>query len=883
MSGHKTIGSIEFGVLSPDMIRKMSTVEVTIPETYDIDGFPIEGGLMDPHMGVVDPGLRCKTCGQKMNKCPGHFGRIELVRPVIHTEFIKYVEGFLHATCPKCGRIILPDEIIEKAKKRLSPKNRFKFFVKKGAEITKCPHCGYERKKIKFEKPYNFFEIDGEEEKRIWPTEIRERFERIPDKDLEAMGFDPTKFRPEWLILTVFPVPPVTIRPSIILETGERAEDDLTHKLADIVTINARLKENIDAGAPQLIIEDLWDLLQYHITTFFNNEASGVAPARHRSGRPLKTLVQRLKGKEGRFRYNLSGKRVNFAGRSVISPDIKISVGEVGVPREMAENITIPLHVTEWNIDEVKELIKRDEYPRALYIIRPNGTRKRITKDNKEDILNEIQPGYIVERQLMDGDIALFNRQPSLHRISLMAHRVKVLPGKTLRINPLANTPYNADFDGDEMNIHFVQTKEAQTEAREIIAVKYNMLSPRHGEALVAAAEDVITGMFLLTWKDTKLTKEQAARLLYDAGIYEVPEADKDGYVSGRKIFSMLLPKDMNMEFPSKLCDTMRKIGLCKDCKDCPVDAYVVIKNGELVSGVIDKRAVGDGGRIVDYIYRVHGPDAAETFVNRMGIIATKIFKILGFTTSYEELKISKELEKKIKKYIEEGEKKVNEYIELYRKGKLEPIPGFSEEESLEIYIVTALEEVKKKVTLDVIKEKFEEFLKNPFLAHGFTMVISGARGKESNIINMAALIGQAYVREKRPHRGFMGRVTAHFKPGDISAEPRGFVKESLREGLSMLGLFFWGMGGRIGEVDKGVSTQISGYYYRRLSNALMDVIAFPDMTVREVTNNAVISFMFGDDGLFPMHALDGELPLDTLLSRIRGGKHANRKDEGTD
>ena len=870
MSSRKTIGGIEFGILSPEMIRKMSVVEVTIPETYDADGFPIENGLMDPRMGVVDPGLRCKTCGQKMNKCPGHFGRIELVRPVIHTEYIKYVEAFLLATCPKCGRIVLPDEALEQIKKKYSGKERLKVIVKKASEISKCPHCGYERPKLKFERPYNFFEIRGEEEKRIWPTEIRERFERIPDKDLEIMGFDPRKFRPEWLILTVLPVPPVTIRPSIILETGERAEDDLTHKLADIVTTNLRLKENLDAGAPQLIIEDLWDLLQYHVTTFFNNEASGVPPARHRSGRPLKTLVQRLKGKEGRFRYNLSGKRVNFAGRTVITPDIKISVGEVGVPREMAEEVTVPVHVTEWNIEEVRQLIKRDTYPRALYIIRPNGTRKRITPENKEDILEELAPGYIVERQVVDGDIALFNRQPSLHRISLMAHRVKVLPGKTLRINPLTCKPYNADFDGDEMNIHFVQTKDAQAEARELISVKHNILSPRHGRALVAADEDAITGIFLLTWRDTKFTKEQAAQLLYSVGIKEIPEPDEDGLIPGKKIFSMLLPKDMNLEFPSSLCSFTRELGYCEDCRECPYDTYVIIKNGELVKGVVDKKGVGAGGKIIDYIYRVHGPQAAEDFLTKLGILSTMVFKVMGFTISYNELRLKPETLEKIKEIAEKGEKKAEEYIKLYKAGKLEPIPGFSEEESLEIYIIQSLEEARKEITKLVVKEKFEEFLKNPKAAQGFIMIISGARGSVSNIINLTALQGQAYVREKRPHRGFSHRVTAHFKPGDISPRARGFVKRSLREGLSMLDLFFWGMGGRLGEVDKGVSTQISGYYYRRLANALMDIVSFPDGTLRELTTDTIISFKFGDDGLNPLHALDGKLPLDTLLAQLR-------------
>src|SRR3989338_8357372 len=179
------------------------------------------------------------------------------------------------------------------------------------------------------------------------------------------MNLDPFYARPEWMVLTVLPVPPVNVRPSITLETGERSEDDLTHKLVDIIRINQKLEANINVGAPQLIIEDLWELLQYHVTTYLNNETANIPPARHRSGRPLKTLAQRLKGKEGRFRYNLSGKRVNFSARTVISPDPRISMDEVGVPDYIAEELTIPIVVTEWNMDYCKQFIISDKYPKA--------------------------------------------------------------------------------------------------------------------------------------------------------------------------------------------------------------------------------------------------------------------------------------------------------------------------------------------------------------------------------------------------------------------------------------------------------------------------------------------------------------------------------------
>nr|3QQC_A Chain A, DNA-directed RNA polymerase subunit b, DNA-directed RNA polymerase subunit a', DNA-directed RNA polymerase subunit A'' [Pyrococcus furiosus] len=325
--GGKVIGSIEFGILSPQEIRKMSAVEVTVPDTYDDDGYPIEGGVMDKRMGVIDPGLRCETCGGRAGECPGHFGHIELARPVIHVGFAKTIYRILESTCRECGRIKLTDEEIEEYMKKIElARNRrsefneiIKEIHKKAKERMVCPHCGAPQYPIKFEKPTIYWEIRKDEQgneyrHRLMPTEVRDWLEKIPDKDLPLLGLDPEKSRPEWMVLTVLPVPPVTARPSITLETGIRAEDDLTHKLVDIIRINNRLKQNIEAGAPQLIIEDLWDLLQYHVTTYINNEAPGVPPAKHKSGRPLKTLAQRLKGKEGRFRGNLSGGAGSGAG-----------------------------------------------------------------------------------------------------------------------------------------------------------------------------------------------------------------------------------------------------------------------------------------------------------------------------------------------------------------------------------------------------------------------------------------------------------------------------------------------------------------------------------------------------------------------------------------
>ncbi|MEM2118679.1 MAG: DNA-directed RNA polymerase subunit A'/A'', partial [Candidatus Bathyarchaeia archaeon] len=431
---HKVVDEIHFGLFSPQDIRKLSVVEIQTPDTYDEDGAPITAGLMDGRLGTLEPRQRCKTCGNTAIRCPGHFGHIELAVPIVHIEFTKIIYDLLRATCRNCGRILLSDDIVKRTNLRIDKTRQLLGLVPDGdfkqifqeAKVKQCPHCGAVQHKIIFEKPTKFSEqIPDSGSEQITPSMIRERLGRISNEDLELLGFNPKTARPEWMVLQVLPVPPVYVRPSITLESGIRSEDDLTHKLVDIIRINQRLKENMDAGAPTLIIQDLSELLQYHVTTYFNNEASGIPPARHRSGRALKTLSQRLKGKEGRFRSNLSGKRVDFSARTVVSPDPNLDINEVGVPLEVAMRLSVPEKVTEWNIEEMRKFVANgpEKYPGALYIIRPDGKRIRLEfVVDREKIAEAIEPGFIVERHLKNGDIAIFNRQPSLHRMSIMAH-----------------------------------------------------------------------------------------------------------------------------------------------------------------------------------------------------------------------------------------------------------------------------------------------------------------------------------------------------------------------------------------------------------------------------------------------------------------------------
>ena len=845
----KKVGNVEFNFIGPEMIRKMSAIEIKTPETYDKDGFPMEGGLMDPHLGVINPGIRCKTCGQTMRDCPGHFGHLELERPVLHSEFGRKLEILLTCTCKECGELLISDEEIEKLEKTTKGKTKdlSKKILLKARAAKKCPHCNSPTGKLVLDKPTNFYY----NKERIYPTQIREWVEKIPQRHLKLLGYDPERIRPEWFILTALQIPPITIRPSISLDGGIKSEDDLTHKLVDIVRINNRLKDNIDAGAPQLIIEDLWDLLQYHITTYFDNNTAGVPPAKHRSGRPLRTIIQRLKGKKGRFRYNLTGKRVNHAARSIVVPDPHIKISELGVPEEAARELTVPEFITEWNLTTIKKQIKESD--KSVYIIRPNGTRRRVTEENKEEILEELDIGYRLERNLRNGDVVLFNRQPSLHRMSMMAHTARIMPGKVFRINPIVCPPYNADFDGDEMNCHVPQTEEGRAEAKRLMLIRDQIISPRFGAPVIAPAEDGVSAMFALTMPQTEFSKEDAMKLFYEIERTDLPKPDRGKKYSGRLIFSQMLPKDFSIEFDSFTSKVLNKVGV-----EHKIAEKVIIENGELKSGVIDGSALSvGGGKIVDKLAREYPSEVIEKFYFDLNKLTAFVLTEKGMTVSLSEYEISDEIKKLKAKMIDYAMKEGKELVDKYEKGTLEIIPGKTYDQSFEQYMVKMAFEVKAKVEEEIAKEKLKYVLGEKITLNTISMILAKSRGGTVNLMNIAGFWGQASVREGRPKKGFINRLIASNEKNDVGLLAGGFIENNFLDGLTAKEYFYHSMGGRQGEVDTGVSTKVSGYLYRRLANALKDLVATPDGTVR-TASNSLVQYQYGEDGVFPKNTKHG-------------------------
>jgi len=825
------IKSLEFGFMSPKMIKEMSSIKIEHAELYDPDGYPIDGGLTDLHLGVVDPGLRCRTCGGTIGQCLGHFGYLELIKPVVHPLYGKKIYTMLRSICRKCSRPLVNDETVKQMK------NPFNEIYKK--KKATCPHCGEKQKELEYQKPTSFREGKVE----LTSEEVRQRLEKMTEDDVKLMKIDGG--RPEWFVLTILPVPPVTVRPSITLETGERSEDDLTHKLVDVVRINERLRKNLEIGAPDFIIADIWELLQYHISTLMSNEITTLPPARHRSGRALKTLMQRLGKKEGRFRGNLSGKRVNFSARTVISPDPRISINEVGVPLEIAKELTLPIIVTKNNINELKKLILNGPkmHPGANYILRSDGVRKKVTDENKKDISEELDTGYIVERHLMDNDIALLNRQPSLHRMSMMAHRAKIMPYQTLRINLAVTIPYNADFDGDEMNLHIPQTEEAQTEAEMLMLVENHIRSPRYGSPIITGKHDHVTGAYMLTKKDTKFSRKEAAELLFAIGIEDFEL--KDEY-TGREIFSMLLPKDLNLEFKSSVYSSGFD------------DEMVVIKNGMLKKGVIDDDALGEKtGKLIDIMEKKYGSEVARIFIDRFTRLVLDVVTKKGFSISVSDTNITEKARKRIDKIVEEYEENADKLVKDYNAGRIESGAGLTKEMVFENKILQ-MGSMCSNSAGEIVKADLP-------LNSSVMMAITGARGSFVNLTQMCAFVGQEALEGERIHRGFTARTTSHFKRGDIGLKACGYVSHGYKKGLDPFEFFFDAMNSRENLMDKSLHTRHSGYMERRLVNALQDLRVEYDGTVRD-SKNHIIQFVAGEDGVDPAKSDSGEVNIGRAL-----------------
>jgi len=840
------IKELQFSVSSPEEIKRKSVVHVTVPLLYDTNGDPVINGLFDPRLGVLDLGKKCPTDELDNRFSPGYFGHIELQKPVISYQFLDIVMKTLKCYCIRCSSILL-DKEDEAVKIKLdffkNHKNRKKFYHYYDilSKNKTCVKCGFVQPS-KFVKE-GLAKIFGE-----WKeTSIREHlsaerihrmFKRITDEDCAIMGFDKNWCRPDWLICTVLPVCPPAVRPSIRQHTGARSEDDITHKLVDILKTNNTLKKKLEnKSTPPETIEGFWDLLQYHVATYVDNEIPNVNESRQRSGRPLKVIVQRLKGKEGRIRGNLMGKRVDYSARTVITPDPNIKIDQLGVPIKIATNLTFPEIVNKYNIIRLTKMVRNgpDVYPGAKSIKKANdGSSKSLLYVDRESI--ELDMGDIVHRHLMDDDNVLFNRQPSLHRMSMMAHRVKVMKHNTFRLNVSVCKPYNADFDGDEMNMHVPQSIQTSIELRELARVPSQIISPRTNAPIITPLQDTLLGIYRITNDGVLFTELEMMNMLttiesFDGNLPEPYIKEPYQRWSGLQILSLIIPA-INMVKKNSLYNDMIEGG----DKD-PLHT-VKIKEGNIIQGRFDKKIVSN---MVHTIFNDFGEVACQHFLDNIQDVITKYILITGFSVGISDLIADNKTKDQMNKNIESKKKDVSQLTQHLHLNILENNEGIPMSEKFENSIMDIL----NKTISETGKIGLKSLDKNNRM---IDMVSSGSKGSVINVSQMISCLGQQKVDGKRIPYGFTDRTLPHFLKYDDSPEGRGFVENSFIGGLSPQEFFFHAMGGREGLIDTAVKTSETGYIQRKLIKAMEDLKVNFDLSVRNA-NGRIVQFMYGEDG----------------------------------
>ena len=835
---------IQFSILSPEEIRRCSVVEITSRDTY-VNNKAVMGGLFDPRMGTLEPGTICPTDGLNYIQTPGYFGHIELARPVFYIQYLDTILEILKTICIKCSKLLV-DKHKHTAWAGLSNDKRWRKIYATGNKVKRCGEkndegCGCKQPKY---KEVGFATIQAEWTKsatekvvmKLTPELVLKIFTRISDEDVSFMGFSPLWSRPEWMICQVLAVPPPAVRPSVKHDAQQRSEDDLSHSLIQIIKTNKSLGEKLrQEDATPMAIDEEHLVLQYFIATMVDNKLKGAQPAAQRSGRAFKSIKDRLNGKMGRLRGNLMGKRVDFSARSVITPDPNLSIQELGVPLKIAQNITKPVKVNARNIAYLRALVKAgpDIYPGAK-IVEKGSAQISLRYADRASTAQALVPGDVVHRHLIDGDAVLFNRQPTLHRMSMMGHIARVMrKGNTFRMNVGDTKPYNADFDGDEMNMHMPQDAEAETELRHLAAVPYQIISPASNKPIIGIFQDSLLGanQFTRLVDGAPLTFTPRQAMVLCGGLKHVDVAlFSKSTISSFDIVSLLLPP-LSLRVKNKSYDESSTEGLVKIVNG----AYL---SGQMDSGVLSATSSG----LIHRIFNDFGNFAAADFIDNLQYVVNEFMKTRAYSVGVSDLLSNQETTDKIVATIDEKKLAVAGLLQSTLMDGFKNETGKSNHEELEARIT----EILGKANEDAGKIGISSLDKdNRFVI----MVKSGSKGSNINIAQMISCLGQQQVEGKRIPYGFDQRTLPHFAKFDDSPKARGFIENSFIKGLTPVDLFFHAMGGRIGLIDTAVKTSTTGYIQRKLIKGLEDLIATYDGTVRN-SKNKVIQFKYGEDNI---------------------------------
>jgi DNA-directed RNA polymerase beta' subunit len=815
----KPINAIEFSIYTNKNVKSYSATSddpqgIKLAESYN-NFEPKKGGLVDLRMGTCDNYLACTTCGQNSTDCPGHFGHTVLSEPVFNYGFMNHLKNILQCICLKCSNLLI-DKTDTLFKKALNKKteHRFKEIKSLSKNISYCNYCGVPvpliKKdirdngsiKIMIERNIttNKQDVENNEDKSgklkesLSARECYNILKNVSDNDCFLLGFNPVMQRPEDLIIENFPIAPVNIRPTSKVDflSSATMEDSLTLKISDIINTNNRLRHqlqkensNIDMSAYN---QDIYKLLQYHVAIFYDNETLKLPQTLFKTGgRPTKSISERIKGKGGRVRSNLMAKRVDFSARTVITSDPYIDIDEVGVPKSIAMEITIPEEVTSYNIKYLSQLVKngRDIYPGANYVIKTNNNddrniQKIELKYRKKTIRLNI--GDIVERHSINGDYVLFNRQPTLHKPSMMGHRIQVIDNdnlNTFRMNVSVTKPYGADFDGDEMNMFLAQSIQARNELKMIANVKYQIIGTKDSSPIIGGKDDTLSGAYVLTSPNVKIPGWELANILCNTSSQTKYNINMDKTYTGHEAFSYIIPEGIN-----------------NVVYNSSGGKKLEIINGKLIEGYLDKSALSfQKNSIIQFIWDKHGPNKTCKFIDDSQRLVLNYLLTYGESVGFKDAYIDEKMQNIIKTFVD------NKLLESTYN-----ITQYENE-----YDVLSVDSIEKSLfsDLSIVQGLIGDMIKKYYKPDNFLLYAckSGAKGSENNLAQISGCISQGLVEGARIKKKIEERSLVYFHANDDTPEARGFIKNSFLLGLKGYESFYNSFACREGLIDTAIKS----------------------------------------------------------------------------
>jgi DNA-directed RNA polymerase II subunit RPB1 len=902
--GTTGIEIITFGINSDEENLKNGFTQIISDNLYNTNGDPVNGGVYDLRLGTTDHNHLCNTCQYGKKLCPGHRGYLQLKAAVLQPIGINEVRQWLKVICLNCGKLV-----VDKSKIDRIPIPKRMYDISLSGEGKTCPYCGTLHPKIKKDKEdrftfwisYQITETDSESpessskpetdeyinasdlstrHKKLYPDTIMHIFSKVTEETLTLLG-KTSNSHPKNLTLKVISIPPNTIRPGIKSFNGEGSSyNDATNLLQHIVKRNGQLPDKLPdyiydiSSKTELAVENkeldksLQNLQLLYFELIYGSDSTNALQGNSGKrglvigNRPIHSFLRVLPRKEGRIRLNLLGKRSFFTSRSTISGNVNYKIDEVGFPIEFAKVLQVEEYVQDFNMEFLTSIFLngRNQYPGCSHVIKKStGEMHDVSK--LTDYYLEI--GDMLYRDIIDGDHAFFNRAPTLERSSICVHKIVIIKDPsihTFQMNVLACTLYNADFDGDQMNIWIARGVGQRVEASIMSTMSNWFISTKTSGTVNGQVQDSIVGCYEITRSSTRIDKYHAIGLFSKLSLKKLrfDTYKRDHIFTGRDIMSILLSETpINYEHtPATYDNELYKPYINYDKNE----TFVEIKNGQMLSGVLDSSSVGDGskGGIFHLVSREYGKQVAIEVIYSMQQIVLQYLLWHGFTVGTENMILSrKSIEQtnaSVSATLLESELITNRLLE----GKIIAPVGFT--------IHDFHEQQQKNILQPNTSELFRWVLESidPNSNNFFKMILCGSKGKTPNLVNIMSSIGPSVINGKRMKENFSFRRTLPYCTR-FSNDPKsyGFVSNSYISGMTSTEFIFQDMANRFDLISKALATATTGYFMRKC--VMNNQSSIVDNYRRVTKDTKIVQFLYGEDGLDSRELEDVQYKIATM------------------